>query len=81
MDFTGLTFIGLVTIGFVNVLTFFKPDLDSQMKFGVAVLVAFILTFVPQEIGIVMFDKLKLAIEVAFASSGAYKIATKAGGN
>lgn len=81
MDFTDLTFIGLITIGFVNVLTFFKPEMDSQVKFGASVVVAFLLTFVPQEIGILVFDKLKIALEVAFAASGAYKIAMKAGGS
>lgn len=80
MDMTGATFIGLVTIGFVNVVTFFKPDLDSKVKFAISVAFAFALTFVPAEIGNMIFDKLKVALEVSLAASGAYKIATKVGG-
>lgn len=80
MDFMSMTFVGLVTIGVVNVVGFFKPDLKPEIKFAVALLVAFVLTFVPQDLGNIILEKLKLAIEVAFASSGIYKLATKAGG-
>lgn len=79
-DLSNATFIGLVTLGVVNVITMFKTDLDSRIKFIISVLVAFGLTFVPEEIGGMILDKLKIALEVAFAASGVYKLATKAGG-
>lgn len=79
IDLANVTFIGLMTIGFVNVLTFFKPGLDSKIKFGSSVLVAFALTFVPADIGVVVLDKAKVAIETALLASGVYKIAQKVG--
>lgn len=81
MDLTNITFIGLITIGVVNVLTMAAPKLDSRIKFGISVLVAFGLTFVPQDISNLLLDKAKQALEVAFAASGSYKIAQKVGGN
>lgn len=80
MDLSGMTFIGLVTVGVVNVVTFFKPNLDSKVKFAIALVAAFVLTFVPADLGVLILDKLKIAIEVALASSGAYKLAMKVGG-
>lgn len=80
MDMTGATFIGLVTLGVVNVVTFFVKDLKSEYKFALSVLVAFGLTFVPESIGNMILDKAKIALEIAFASSGGYKLATRAGG-
>lgn len=81
MDFSNLTFVGLMTLGAVNVLTFFKPAMDSKVKFGLSVAFAFALGFVPVELGNTIFEKAKVALEVAFAASGAYKVASKAGGN
>jgi hypothetical protein len=81
MDFANLTFIGLATLGFVNVLSFFKPDMKSEIKFGLSVVAAFLFTFVPADLGNVIFEKAKLALETAFAASGTYKLVTKAGGN
>jgi len=80
MDLSSMTFIGLVTVGVVNVVTFFKPNLDSKVKFAIALVAAFVLTFVPADLGVLILDKLKIAIEVALASSGAYKLAMKVGG-
>jgi hypothetical protein len=80
MDLTNLTFVGLITIGVVNVLSFYKPDMDSKVKFAISVCVAFAVTFVPVELGNIVLEKAKIAISVAFASSGAYKLVTKAGG-
>ena len=80
MDFTNMTFVGLATLGIVNVIGFFKPTLDSKTKFALSVLAGFALTFVPAELGNVLYNKAKLAIEVAFAVSGAYKLGTKVGG-
>ena len=80
MDFSNLTFVGLATLGVVNVIGFFKPTLDSKTKFGLSVLAAFAFTFIPAELGNAIFDKHKIAIEVAFAMSGTYKIASKVSG-
>jgi hypothetical protein len=79
-DLGSLTFIGLITIGVVNVISFFKPTLDSKIKFAVSLVVAFGLTFVPVAIGSIILEKAKVALEIAFASSGGYKIAQKVGG-
>ena len=81
MDLANMTFVGLMTLGFVNVLTFYLPNMDSKVKFSVSVLFAFGLGFVPVEIGSVILEKAKSAIEVALMASGAYKVAQKAGGN
>lgn len=74
MDLTSYTLAGLMTIGFVNVITMFKPDLDSRLKFGASILVAFAIGFIPADIGNVILEHLKEAITVAFAASGAYKL-------
>ena len=76
-----MTFVGLMTVGFVNVFSFFKPDADSRVKFALSVLFAFAMTFVPAEVGVVILDKAKVAVSAAFAMSGVYKIAQKAGGS
>jgi len=80
MDLTNATFIGLMTIGLVNILTMFQPDLDSRYKFGASIAFALALSFIPVSFANILLDHLKTALEVAAASSGAYKIAQKAGG-
>jgi hypothetical protein len=79
MDLTNLTFVGLATLGIVNVVTLFKSDIDSRYKFLIAIVSAFALTFVPVDLGSILLNKMKLAVEVAFASSGTYKLAQKIG--
>lgn len=74
MDLLNSTLAGLAVIGVVNVVTFYKPTLDSKVKFAIALVTAFAMTFVPVELGNIILDKLKLAIELAFATSGAYKL-------
>lgn len=81
MDITNLTLAGLVAIGIVNVVSFFKPELDNKVKFALAFVAAFIVTFVPAELGNEILNKAKFALEIAFASSGAYKLVQKAGGS
>lgn len=76
-----ITFVGLATLGIVNVVTMFKPDLESKYKFLISITAAFVLTFVPSDLGSMLLEKMKTAVEVAFAASGTYKLATKAGGN
>lgn len=80
MDLTNLTLAGLAGIGITNVLSFFVPDMDSRIKFAVSLAAIFAVTFVPVEIGNVVLDHAKTALTVAFASSGVYKLAQKAGG-
>lgn len=67
-------FIGLATIGAVNAAIIFRPNLDSRQKFLIALVSAFILTFVPADIGQIIYLKAKFAIEVALASCGGYKV-------
>lgn len=81
MDIANLSFVGLATLGAVNVMTFFKKDMDSKLKFGFSIVFAFLLTFIPAELGSILLEKSKLAIETAFAVSGGYKLVTKMGGN
>ena len=80
MDLQNITLAGLVAIGVVNVISFWKPGLDSKIKFGASLLAAFAVTFIPQNLGVVILNHAKDALTVAFAASGVYKIAQKAGG-
>lgn len=80
IDVANLTFAGIVTIGAVNVITFFVPNLNSQVKWVVSLLVAFGLTFVPATWGTMLSNHIKEALEIAFLASGGYKIAQKIGG-
>lgn len=81
MDLNSVTLAGLVALGVVNVLTMFKSDLDSRIKFGASLAVAFAVTFISAELGNVLLDHLKTALTVALAASGAYKVAQKIGGS
>lgn len=78
-DLTNITLSGLAVIGIVNVIGFFKADLDSRIKFAIALVVAFIVGFVPIEVGSMLLQRIKDALEIAFASSGVYKLAQKVG--
>lgn len=80
MNLNDLTLVGLVALGVVNVISFFKPDMKSEVKFALSFLVAFLVTFVPQDLGSIVLENAKLALTAAFAASGVYKIASKAGG-
>jgi hypothetical protein len=72
--------IGAMTVGFVNVITFFKPDLDSRIKIAIGVVFAFAWSYVPVEIANDLLGRLKMAFEIGLSSSGVYKLLTKAGG-
>lgn len=80
MDIMQLALPGLVALGVVNVIGFFKPDLDSRIKFAISFVVAFAVLFVPQDLGNLLANNIKEAIAIAFAASGTYKLFTKAGG-
>lgn len=70
---------GLVAIGAVNIVDIFYPVKDSRIKFGIAFVTAFIVLFIPADLGSIIFDKAKIALEVAVGSSGAYKLFQVAG--
>lgn len=83
MDITtvaNITLTGLAVIGAVNVLTFYKPEASSKTKFVVSVVVAFAVSFVPADLGNIILTHAKDAITIALASSGSYKLFSKAGG-
>lgn len=79
MDLQTISLAGLVSVGAVNVVTMFRPEIDSRIKFALSFVVAFGVLFVPQEIGNLLLDKLKQALEIAFAFSGVYKLVSKSG--
>ncbi len=82
MDLQSLTLAGLGALGVVNVVTFFKKDLSSEIKFALSAVSAFaIIALVPADLGNIILEYAKQALMIAFAMSGGYKIATKAGGN
>jgi len=80
MDILSLALPGLVALGAVNVLTFFKPGIDSRWKFALSFLVAFVVLFVPSDLGNVLANNIKEALIIATAASGTYKLFSKAGG-
>ena len=80
MDLLSVGFVGLMTLGFVNVLTFWKPNLDSKIKFSVSLVFAFALLWVPADLGNMLAEKIVKAAEIALAASGGYKVAQKIGG-
>lgn len=80
IDWQNASFMLLATIGFVNAVTFWKPGMDSKAKIIASVVFAFAISFIPAEFGNFVADKLKVAIGIALAASGSYKLVTKAGG-
>lgn len=80
MDIANLTLTGLVAIGVVNVIGFFKPGMDSRLKFFLSFVAAFVVMFVPAEIGGIILKNSKIALEAALAASGVYKLSQKIGG-
>lgn len=80
MDFYSMTFAGLATLGVVNVIGLIRPTLDSKVKFGISIVAAMAFLFIPAELGSILAEKAKEAIQIAFAVSGLYKVAQKAGG-
>lgn len=80
MEVLTMGFIGVMTIGVINVVGFFKPDLDSRIKIALSIAVAFGLTFVPADISNLLLAKITLALEVTAFATGGYKLAQKIGG-
>lgn len=80
MDLTAITFPALVTIGVVNVISFFKPELKSEYKFGISLIVAIVLSFIPETLQNDLLARTIDGINIALVASGGYKIAQKIGG-
>lgn len=56
--------------------------LHHEIKFALSAVTAFVIVmFVPAELESFVLEKAKEALIIAFAMSGTYKIASKAGGN
>ena len=81
MDLTNVTLVGLAAIGTVNVISFFKPGMDSKVKWFLSFLVALGISFIPADLGNILLTHIKDAIYAATVGSGLYKIATKVGEN
>ena len=81
MDLASLTFLGLVGYGVVGVISYFKEDLDKRVKFLVLFLVVGAATFIPTDLGNILLEKAKMALEVAFAMTATGTLAKKIGGN
>ena len=73
-------FAGLVAVGAVNVVTWFRPDLKPEHKFAISFVAALVVTFIPPELGNILLNKVKIALEASLGVSGMYKISQKAGG-
>lgn len=80
-DFSNITLAGLAIIGVVNGISIFKPDLDSRWKYGISIFIALAIGFIPDNISSEIFRRLIEALTIATASSGAYKLSTKLGGD
>lgn len=80
MDLINLSLAGLSAVGAVNVATFFKPDLKSEVKFALSFISALlIIALVPVDLGNIILEYVKQALVIAFAMSGTYKLVTKVG--
>lgn len=79
MDLMGLSLAGLVAIGAVNVIDIFFPLSDSRIKFGVSFIAAFIVLFIPAELGNTLLNQVRIALQLAIGASGAYKLFQVAG--
>lgn len=81
MDLSGITLAGLAAVGVVNVISFFFPAMKSEIKFALSFISAFlVIALVPADLGNIVLEYMKQALVIAFAMSGTYKIASKAGG-
>lgn len=80
MDLTNVTLVGLVAFGVVNVVSFYKPDMKPELKFGLSFIAALGVTFIPVDVANVIMTHIKEALAAALALSGVYKIATRVGG-
>lgn len=80
LDLGNITLVGLAIIGVVNVVTMWKPDLDTKVKFIISVIVALVVGFIPEALSNEILSRIVSALTAAFAASGGYKVAQKVGG-
>lgn len=80
LDLGSYGFTGLMVIGAVNAVTILFGEMTNQQKLLLSFVVAIAVSFIPVEIGNLIYDKAVVALSVALASSGGYKIAQKVGG-
>ena len=76
-----MTLVSLAAIGTVNVISFFKPAMDSKVKWFLSFVAALGISFVPADLGSILLTHIKDAIYSATIGSGIYKVATKIGEN
>lgn len=79
IDFQTASLALLMVIGGVNIINFFFPLTDSRIKFAVSLAIAFAVSFIPAEIGSILLEKLRDAIQIAVAASGLYKVSQVVG--
>lgn len=76
---------GVVSYGFVGLLSYILKRkgivLESDIKLGILVAVAFGVGFIPEDLGSMILNHLKTAIAVGLALSTINTLANKAGGN
>lgn len=72
IDFASFGFVALMSFGIVAIINF-KWKLTSLQNFGLSVLFAFLLGFVPADLGNMIANRIKDAISIATSLTGAYK--------
>lgn len=77
-DFQTATFVLLATFGAVHFISYvlmkrWNIQLDSEQKIILSVVIAFAFSFVPQELGNEIANRIKDAITVAITLNGAYQ--------
>lgn len=80
MDLGTIGLVGVMAIGAVNIVSFFKPNMDSRIKVAISFVVALLTSLIPADIQSVVLEKISIAVAATLASSGGYKIAQKMGG-
>jgi len=72
LNFETIGFVALVSFGLVAIVNF-KWKLTSMQNFLLSVLFAFLLGFVPADLGSMIANRIKAAISIALSLTGAYK--------
>ena len=72
---------GVVAFGAVGVISHFKKDLTTEMKLGLLFVTAFLVGFVPADLGDVLFNRVKEAVGIALGIHATWTVAKKVGGN
>ena len=75
-DFLTLSSTGFITFGIVWAVSLFV-NLDSKYKFGLSVAVAILVSFIPNDLGSFIVNKIKDGFYVATGLSGMYQMGSK----